>query len=216
MQDWRIEHEYSSRFQAWKTSFHQSCVLPHLSTLPIFKFQITSFLVLFWFVSHPNLPLEISLPPLILLLRFNTRCSVFLVVVVVDFCLFWFFLFGWGFFLFWFGLSFSSYWGWAGNTRPYKKRLNREVLLFSLLLKHSTSSKSFPIVSCVAHTYNIIAVGPNSYAKPGQKQQRSTFPGSSQPWHVPFTHHLHGLYSNWCDQANPNKLQIHLFIHQSH
>lgn len=110
-----------------------SCQLPpHLSNPPIFKFETICLLVLFWFVSHPNLPLNISFSSCKSYSFFST--------------------------LFYFKLSF---WGWAEDAESYKKRLSRELLKFNLLFKQSVSSKSFSIISCVAGTsWNVPAASP--------------------------------------------------------
>lgn len=100
-----------------------SCQLPpHLSNPPIFKSETICLLVLFWFVSHPNLPLNISF----------SSCKSYSFSTP-----------------FYFKLSF---WCWADNKGSYKERLSRELLKFNLLLKQSVSSKSFSIIPCVAGT----------------------------------------------------------------
>lgn len=110
-----------------------SCQLPpHLSNPPIFKFETICLLVLFWFASHPNLPLNISFSSHMSYSFFSTP--------------------------FYFKLSF---WGWADDKGFYKERLSWELLKFNLLFKQSVTSKSFSIISCVAGTsWNFPAASP--------------------------------------------------------
>lgn len=138
-----VLQDFSPERQILTNYVRMSCQSPpQLSNPTIFKFETICLLVLFWFVSCPNLPLNISF----------SSCK------------------SYSFFSTLFFFLNSVFWGWADVKGAYKRRLSREVLKFNVLLKQSVSSKFFSIISCPAATSkNVPAASPTSCARTRQK-----------------------------------------------